>query len=56
MTRPASLSGLRFVPGYLDRAAQKRLLGELHEALRQAPLYTPSMPKTGHPMSVRMTN
>ncbi len=56
MTAAASLPGLRLVPGYLDRAAQKRLLDELHGAMRRAPVYTPRMPKTGHPMSVRMTN
>jgi alkylated DNA repair protein (DNA oxidative demethylase) len=56
MTAPAHLSGLRLVPGYLDRPAQERLLGELHAAMRHAPPYTPRMPKTGHPMSVRMTN
>jgi alkylated DNA repair protein (DNA oxidative demethylase) len=56
MTAPAHLSGLRLVPGYLDRPAQERLLDELHEAMRHAPPYTPRMPKTGHPMSVRMTN
>jgi len=56
MTAPASLGGLRLVPGYLDRPAQERLLGELNEAMRQAPPYTPRMPKSGHPLSVRMTN
>jgi alkylated DNA repair protein (DNA oxidative demethylase) len=56
MTLSAGLSGLRLVPGYLDRPAQSRLLDELHEAMRRAPLYTPRMPKSGHPMSVRMTN
>ena len=56
MTAWASLSGLRLVPDYLDRAAQERLLDELHAAMRRAPTYTPRMPKTGKPMSVRMTN
>src|ERR1700760_3703927 len=48
--------GLRFLPGYLDRAAQEALLASLREVFRQAPVYTPRMPKTGKPMSVRMTN
>jgi DNA oxidative demethylase len=56
MTLSACLSGLRLVPGYLDRPAQARLLDQLDEAMRRAPLYTPRMPKSGHPMSVRMTN
>jgi alkylated DNA repair protein (DNA oxidative demethylase) len=49
-------SGLRVVPGYLDRAAQERLLAVLREVMRRAPLYTPHMPKSGRPLSVRMTN
>jgi alkylated DNA repair protein (DNA oxidative demethylase) len=57
--RPASgmaIGGLRFTPAYLDRAAQERLLAALREVMRVAPLYTPRMPKSGRPMSVRMTN
>jgi DNA oxidative demethylase len=60
--RPASrgmavvASGLRVVPGYLDRVAQEELLAALREVLRVAPAYTPRMPKSGRPLSVRMTN
>src|SRR5215470_6196193 len=43
-------------PGYLDRAAQERVLAAVREVLATAPLYTPSMPKSGRPMSVRMSN
>jgi len=43
-------------PGYLNRAAQQELLAALHEVSAQAPLYIPRMPKSGKPMSVRMTN
>ena len=53
---PRPLAGLRLVPGYLDRAAQERLRDELTAVMLRAPAYTPRMPKTGHPMSVRMTN
>jgi alkylated DNA repair protein (DNA oxidative demethylase) len=56
MTAPFQASGLKFVPNYLDRPAQERLLAALRAIFRQAPLYTPRMPKTGKPMSVRMTN
>jgi alkylated DNA repair protein (DNA oxidative demethylase) len=52
---PAS-SGLRIVAGYLDRPAQEKLLTALREVMRRAPLYTPRMPKSGRPLSVRMTN
>jgi DNA oxidative demethylase len=49
-------AGLRIVPGYLDREAQERLLAAVHEVIAQAPLYAPRMPRSGQPMSVRMTN
>jgi alkylated DNA repair protein (DNA oxidative demethylase) len=49
-------SGLRFIPGYLERPAQEALLAALREIMRVAPLYTPRMPKSGQPLSVRMTN
>jgi DNA oxidative demethylase len=48
--------GLRVVPGYLDRPAQEKLLAALREVMRVAPVYTPCMPKSGRPLSVRMTN
>ena len=53
---PRPLAGLRLVPGYLDRTTQERLRDELTAVMLRAPAYTPRMPKTGHPMSVRMTN
>ena len=48
--------GLRLLPGYLDRAAQEALLAAVRAVIARAPLYTPRMPKSGKPMSVRMTN
>jgi len=57
MTRAAyALRGLELRPGYLDRAEQEALLAAVREAIRQAPLYAPTMPRTGQPFSVRMTN
>lgn len=56
MTLPFRVSGLQVVPGYLDRAGQEALLAALRNVIRQAPLYTPRMPKSGQPMSVRMSN
>jgi DNA oxidative demethylase len=56
MSTPSPLSGLRLVPGYLDRAAQEALLAALRAVLASAPLYTPRMPKTGKTLSVRMSN
>jgi alkylated DNA repair protein (DNA oxidative demethylase) len=48
--------GVTYHPDYLDRVAQEELLASIREITRQAPLYTPRMPKTGKPFSVRMTN
>lgn len=48
--------GVRHVPGYFDRAEQEALLAEIRQVVAEAPLYVPTMPRTGKPMSVRMTN
>jgi DNA oxidative demethylase len=57
MTRAIhALAGLELRPGYLDRGEQETLLAAVREAIRHAPLYTPTMPRTGQPFSVRMTN
>jgi alkylated DNA repair protein (DNA oxidative demethylase) len=56
MIPPRMLAGFRMVPGYLNRPGQEALLAALREVVARAPFYTPRMPKTGKPMSVRMTN
>jgi DNA oxidative demethylase len=48
--------GLRYLPDYFDRAAQEALVAAIRHAVAEAPLFVPRMPKTGKPMSVRMTN
>ncbi|WP_332698307.1 alpha-ketoglutarate-dependent dioxygenase AlkB family protein [Bosea sp. (in: a-proteobacteria)] len=48
--------GVTHWPGYLDAAEQVSLVDELREIARQAPFFTPRMPKTGKPFSVKMTN
>ena len=48
--------GIRYYPGYWSAADQAALVEELRLVLKQAPLFTPTMPKTGKPFSVRMTN
>jgi alkylated DNA repair protein (DNA oxidative demethylase) len=48
--------GLRISPGYLDPQAQTALLAALRDVFEAAPLYTPRMPKSGRPFSVRMSN
>lgn len=50
------VNGIRHLPGYLDRAAQEDLVEIIRRIVAEAPLYTPVMPGTGKPMSVRMTN
>lgn len=48
--------GVRHIPGFLDRDAQEALVEDIRQVVQAAPLYTPVMPRTGKPMSVRMTN
>ena len=48
--------GLRYVPDRFDRAAQEALVAAIRQVVADAPLFVPRMPKTGKPMSVRMTN
>ena len=56
MTSASDFAGLRVHPGYLDRPAQLGLLAELREIFAAAPLFTPRMPKSGRPFTVRMSN
>jgi len=48
--------GVRLTPGYLGRAAQDEMLAAVRAVIAVAPLYVPRMPRSGKPMSVRMTN
>jgi DNA oxidative demethylase len=50
------LEGFRHLSGYLSQARQGELLGHLRSVMAEAPLYAPTMPRTGKPFSVRMTN
>jgi DNA oxidative demethylase len=47
---------MRYLPQYLDRIAQEQLVEDLRKAVELSPLFTPLMPRTGKPFSVRMTN
>ena len=47
---------MRHFPKKLDAGAQAALLQEIRTAIGQAPLFIPTMPRSGRPMSVRMTN
>jgi alkylated DNA repair protein (DNA oxidative demethylase) len=48
--------GVRHMPGYLGRDDQVALVEAIRTVVQAAPLYVPTMPRTGKPMSVRMTN
>jgi alkylated DNA repair protein (DNA oxidative demethylase) len=50
------LPGVRHFREFLDRAAQEALTSRLREVVSHAPLFTPRMPRTAKPFSVRMTN
>ena len=56
MTGPVSYAGLHLLPGYFDRGQQTALLAAIRQIFAAAPLFTPRMPKSGRPFSVRMSN
>jgi alkylated DNA repair protein (DNA oxidative demethylase) len=47
---------LDYLPGRLTRHEQAALLAAVRKVMEEAPLFTPTMPRSGKPMSVRMTN
>lgn len=48
--------GAKHFPGYLERDAQVALVEDIRAVVQAAPLFVPTMPRTGKEMSVRMTN
>lgn len=50
------IEGFRFVPGRLSRPEQEALVDLVLAGLKDAPLYRPVMPRSGKPLSVRMSN
>jgi alkylated DNA repair protein (DNA oxidative demethylase) len=46
----------RHLPGWLTPAAQREMLAAVREVLAAAPPFTPTMPVSGRPLSVRMTS
>jgi DNA oxidative demethylase len=53
---PSFPSGFHFLPGFLDETAQRAVLVDIRSVLEQAPLFQQTMPRTGAPLSVRMSN
>jgi alkylated DNA repair protein (DNA oxidative demethylase) len=49
-------NGLKYLPSYFDRAAQEALIVAVEDAVTRAPFYTPVMPRSGRPFTVRMSN
>lgn len=49
-------SGANLYRGLLDPAEQESLARDIAEIIARAPLFTATMPRSGAPMSVRMTN
>jgi len=54
--RATGPEGFRYLPGHLGPEAQRQLVATLRALVAEAPLYRPTMPKSGRPFSVRMTN
>lgn len=56
MTTNSLPEGVRLLPGCFDRAGQEALLADIRKVVAAASLFTPVMPRTGRPFSVRMSN
>ncbi|WP_136657948.1 alpha-ketoglutarate-dependent dioxygenase AlkB [Nitratireductor sp. XY-223] len=48
--------GIVHYPDHFDRPAQEALVEAVRNVVRAAPLFVPTMPRTGKPMHVRMSN
>lgn len=51
-----ALPGFQHLRQHFARPAQEALLADVRRTITAAPFYTPTMPRSGRPMSVRMTN
>lgn len=49
-------NGFRILPGHFNAAEQAELVEAVLAAIEAAPLFQPVMPRTGQPLSVKMTN
>ena len=47
---------MQHFPQVLDQGTQIALLAAIRQVIAEAPLFIPAMPRSGKPMSVRMTN
>ncbi len=51
-----NFNGIDYFPSFLRLEQQESLVRELRDCVANSPLFTPTMPKSGRTMSVRMTN
>jgi DNA oxidative demethylase len=51
-----NVNGIDYFPSFLNKEQQSSLVEELRGCVAISPLFTPTMPKSGRTMSVRMTN
>ena len=49
-------NGVTYIPDHLERREQETLTDDIRKIVKQAPFFRPTMPRTGKPFSVRMTN
>ena len=56
MARLQEKPGFIVLAGYYDAGRQQKLLATLRALLQEAPLFTPRMPKSDRPFTVRMSN
>jgi alkylated DNA repair protein (DNA oxidative demethylase) len=56
MATPQEKPGFTVLAGYYDADRQQKLLATLRALLQEAPLFTPRMPKSDRPFTVRMSN
>ncbi len=56
MATPQEKPGFIVLAGYYDADRQQKLLATLRALLQEAPLFTPRMPKSDRPFTVRMSN
>src|ERR1700740_1894360 len=47
---------MRLLPGHLSPAEHRQLMADLRPTPDRAPLFSPTMPRSGSPYSVRMSN
>lgn len=50
------LPGFRHLAGHLSQASQQQIVGDIRSVIKTSPLYRPTMPRSGKPLSVMMTN